>query len=186
MLERATGKQANWVCWIFTLFPEGMATPRCAWRAGICDCYRRTGETYKNNCRTKGLGPGYLRCCASYYLGTAPLLFRDMLPNWVPRARLTAKSGLPGSNMTFRQNDLSRALNITVATVHVIAGQVKHIRTTVTVEQPYCRPLFYRIWSNRGSGKLLVVPLLTLRYDITRAAARQAQRLANHPLFVVH
>ena len=42
--------------------------------------------------------------CTSY-VGTAPLLFRDMLPSWVPQARLTAETGHQRPDMTFRQND---------------------------------------------------------------------------------
>ena len=47
--------------------------------------------------------PGIPGSCASY-VGTTPLLFRDMLPNWVPRARLKAETGPQRSDMTFRQN----------------------------------------------------------------------------------
>ena len=48
--------------------------------------------------------PGVPGSCASY-VGTTPLLFRDMLPNWVIRARLNAETGPQRSDMTFRQND---------------------------------------------------------------------------------
>ena len=48
--------------------------------------------------------PGTPGSCASY-VGTTPLLFRDMLPNWVPRARLNAETGHQRSDMTFRQNN---------------------------------------------------------------------------------
>ena len=40
--------------------------------------------------------------CASY-VGTTSLLFRDILPTWVLRARQTAKPGHFRSDMTFRQ-----------------------------------------------------------------------------------
>ena len=48
--------------------------------------------------------PGIPGSCASH-VGTTPLLFRDMLPNWVPRARLNAETGHQRSDMTFRQNN---------------------------------------------------------------------------------
>ena len=48
--------------------------------------------------------PGIPGSCASY-VGTTPLLFRDMLPNWVPRARLNAETGHQRSDMTFRPNN---------------------------------------------------------------------------------
>jgi hypothetical protein len=54
------------------------------------------------------LFPGWDRgtpgSCTSY-VGTTPLLFRDMLPSWVSRARLTAETGHQRPDMTFRQND---------------------------------------------------------------------------------
>ena len=48
-------------------------------------------------------GPGTGGACASC-VGTPPLLFRDVLPNWVIRARLNAETGPQRSDMTFRQN----------------------------------------------------------------------------------
>ena len=47
--------------------------------------------------------PGTAGGCASY-VGTTPLLFRDILPRWVLWARLTARLGPLRSDMTFRQN----------------------------------------------------------------------------------
>jgi len=46
--------------------------------------------------------PGTPGSCASY-VGTTSLLFRDILPTWVLRARQTAKPGHFRSDMTFRQ-----------------------------------------------------------------------------------
>ena len=46
--------------------------------------------------------PGTPGSCASH-VGTTSLLFRDILPRWVLRARPTAKPGLFRSDMTFRQ-----------------------------------------------------------------------------------
>ena len=46
--------------------------------------------------------PGTPGSCASH-MGTTSLLFRDILPRWVLRARPTAKLGLFRSDMTFRQ-----------------------------------------------------------------------------------
>ena len=46
--------------------------------------------------------PGTPGSCASH-MGTTSLLFRDVLPRWVLRARPTAKLGLFRSDMTFRQ-----------------------------------------------------------------------------------
>ena len=51
-----------------------------------------------------GMGPGTPGSCTSY-VGTTPLFFRDMLPNWVPLARLTAETGHQRPDMTFRQNN---------------------------------------------------------------------------------
>ena len=46
--------------------------------------------------------PGAPGSCASH-VGTTSLLFRDILPRWVLRARQTAKPGHFRSDMTFRQ-----------------------------------------------------------------------------------
>ena len=46
--------------------------------------------------------PGTPGSCASH-VGTTSLLFRDILPRWVLRARQTAKPGHFRSDMTFRQ-----------------------------------------------------------------------------------
>ena len=74
--------------------------------------YPHMGGCYRESAKLELFGfytfsdwdPGTPGSCASY-VGTTPLLFRDMLPTWVSRARLNAETGHQRSDMTFRQNN---------------------------------------------------------------------------------
>ena len=84
--------------------PGGLFAPACLFTHTGGGCHRASRKLgLLDSPLFPDCDPGTAGGCASY-VGTTPLLFRDMLPRWVLWARLTARPGPLRSDMTFRQN----------------------------------------------------------------------------------